>query len=280
MLDQGLPESLRDPLLFLLTKRLSAEDGSVVRRVETIRARMRARGDDRVRAYRSPEPGSAGIDTSPTARPEPGELRTIPLHWIARWVSVPAYWGSFLHLCARATRAGTILELGGCAGISGCYLASSPTCTRFVTIEGSSDLAGLAGSNLRQIADHAVVVNSLFDAGLDQILPTFADGLDLVHIDGQHEKVATLHYLERLIPHLNPGALVVFDDIHWTDDMLGAWGAVGRRPGIASTVDVGRFGLAIWGPGAARFGQHSLARFADFWGPGQRQFPDIPGPPH
>lgn len=41
------------------------------------------------------------------------------------------------------------------------------------------------------------------------------NGVDLAYIDGDHEKVATIRYFERIKPHLNPDAVVIFGDISW-----------------------------------------------------------------
>jgi len=84
-------------------------------------------------------------------------------------------------------------------------MASSQYCKRFITIEGSTQLAQLARFNLGKLVDNATVINCLFNDGMDKLFPTLESGLDMVHIDGQHEKMATLHYFERVIPHLNRG---------------------------------------------------------------------------
>jgi len=138
------------------------------------------------------------------------------------------------------------LELGSCAGISSCYLASASACQRFLTIEGSVALAAIAAANLRQVTNKAQVINSLFDEGLLEILPNLHSGLDLVYIDGHHDQAATLHYLELLRPHLNPDCLIVFDDIRLYRNMWDTWRMLCQTPGFTTVVDVGRFGLAVW----------------------------------
>ncbi|HWW76844.1 MAG TPA: class I SAM-dependent methyltransferase, partial [Pyrinomonadaceae bacterium] len=149
-------------------------------------------------------------------------------------------------LCSRSFRARTVLELGGCAGISGCYLASSEHCERFVTVEASPNLAALARDNIRQVSDRAEVVNALFDDALDEILPGLAGGIDLAFIDGHHKYETTLHYFGRLEPHLSKSALVVFDDIHLSEGMWRAWRELRRRAGFSHTVSAGRFGVCLW----------------------------------
>ena len=269
MLDDGLPERFRLPLLFLLTKSLNQENQLVVKRIEAIRSKMANLNDVYADIYPSPSPGSSVTLSSPDIRPTPGIVKKVSLTRIANTASVSTYWGVFLYLCANAKRAKTILELGACAGISGCYMASSKYCNRFITIEGSRDLAIVAESNMRQVAKNFEVVNDLFDAGLDEVLPTLKDGLDMVYFDGQHEKIATFHYFERLTPHLNRGCILVFDDIRWTSDMWEAWLTLCKWKGMAWTVDLGRYGVCMWDGIPSQPKNYHFSKFTDYWGKGK-----------
>lgn len=265
MLNDGLPVRFRLPLLFLLTKGLSLEDLFVVNRIEAVRSEIASRCDDYVNIYPSPAPGSESKFDSPNVRPEPGEVEKVPLSLIANTTSVLPYWGAFLYLCANANRAKIILELGTCAGISGCYMASGKYCNQFITIEGSHDLAMLAESNIRLVANNFFVMNALFDDGLDNILSTLRAGLDMVYIDGHHEKIATLHYLDRLARYLNTECILVFDDIRWTSDMWEAWQTICKRRGMAWTIDLGRYGICIRDGVTTQPKNYDFSKFTDLW---------------
>ena len=228
MLEDGLPQPFKTPLEFLFAQGLCHEARQAVDRVELIRSAV-------TRQTRLFE-----VANSDSEDPK----RTAAQ--IAHRSSVTSEWGTFLYLCAESFKSRTILELGSCAGISGCYLASSRYFTRFITVEGSPSLAPLAKSNIGQISDQAEVVNALFDDALDQILPTLRDGADLAYIDGHHEYEATLHYFRRLKSHLNKGALVVFDDVHWSNGMWQAWQVLKGQEGFVYTIDVGRLGICLW----------------------------------
>lgn len=246
MLADGLPVPLGRPLEFLFGGGLEPAEREVVQRVERIRAEV----------ARDPR-GFRVVNRDGVVLPLTGAQA-------AHRASINREWGTFLHLCAGSLRARTILELGGCAGISGCYLASPEHCRRFVTVEGSPELAALAGENLRRVSDAAEVVNARFDDALDRLLPTFGDGIDLAYLDGHHRYEATLHYLERLEPHLAPGALVVFDDVRLSRGMWRAWRAMEERAGFACTVDAGRFGLAVREGSAAVPTSHDLSLYLGF----------------
>lgn len=243
MLADGLPRPFQHPLEFLFNKRLSHSEWQQVSRVELIRETVE-------RQTRSFEVVN-----------REGKVCQLTASEIAHRVSVNPEWGTFLYLCSQSFGARTVLELGSCAGISGCYLASSEYCERFITAEASPALASLARANICQVANKAEVVNALFDDALDQILPTLGAGVDLAYIDGHHKYEPTLHYFRRLEPHLNKGGLVVFDDVHLSQDMWRAWEVLKRRKGFAYTVDAGRFGICFWESFSAIPVNYDLCRY-------------------
>lgn len=228
MLKNGLPSPFQIPLQYLFEKELSEDDKRIVDHVETIRGTVASRTE------------IFEVASSDTKDPS----RTAAQ--IAYQSSVTKDWGTFLYLCAKSFKAADILELGSCVGISGCYLASSKHCKRFTTIEIMPRLAALAETNLRQVSESAVVIQGSIDEKLDEILNSQNKIFDLVYIDGAHHYDPTLRYFQRLAPNLEKGALVVFDDIHWSPGMLKAWNIIREQKGFSDTIDVGRFGLGLW----------------------------------
>jgi predicted O-methyltransferase YrrM len=261
MIHQGFPDQLLRPLEFLLSPTLTKEDQLVVDKVEKIRTEFLQK-DDQYVVIRS-----SGIDDSSSSQAP--TLVERKLRWLAEIASITKYWGTFLYLCANAMKAETILELGSCAGVSSCYLASTASCKNFIAIEGSKDLSVLVESNLRQVTDHFKVVCSLFDAGLNEVLPSLESGLDLVFIDGDHTKSATLHYFHRIKPFLKKDSVLLFDDIHWSKDMWHAWKEICESPGLAFTVNLGRIGLCIWDGDEKNAQSFNLSKFTIDWGWGR-----------
>jgi predicted O-methyltransferase YrrM len=194
----------------------------------------------------------------------------------AHHASVTPEWGAFLYLAAKGICAGAILELGTSVGISGSYLASTPTCQKFTTIERSPDVAAVARGFITQMMPDAQVVTASFQDVLDTILESFGPSLDLYYVDGDHYYDSTLLYLEKAVPHLKAGALVIFDDIHWSKDMWRAWQVIREHAGFSYTIDVGRFGVCVWEGGSVIPQQHNLALYAGWlftYTPRQRRPP-------
>ena len=139
---------------------------------------------------------------------------------------------------------------------------------RHITIEGSSALADVARETLRPLGDKVRVVNALFNEALDDLLPEMKD-IDLAYIDGHHEKIATLTYFERLKPILAPGAIVLFDDISWSQDMREGWDTICQMAGMSDCVDLGAVGVCIWNPNVAKARVWDLRSMAGVSGVGK-----------
>jgi predicted O-methyltransferase YrrM len=247
MLRYGLPEYLSKPLNYLITNRLDGgRDQEIFHNIELIRSRIVERSEEKINVFSSPLPKSSGEEVTDILRPLPGEIKKLSIHQIANSVSIDSRFGPFIYLCADGCKAKTILELGACVGISACYMASASSCRKIITVEASEELAKIARANISLITSQYSVINSLFDEALDHILANTEEGIDLAWIDGHHEKIATIHYFQRLIPILNKGAVVLFDDIHWSNDMYDAWKILSKFTGFSHTIDIGRIGLGIW----------------------------------
>ena len=88
---------------------------------------------------------------------------------------------------------------------------------------------------------------------------------DVVFIDGHHDELATLHYVQTVAPFLSSEALVILDDIHLYVEMWRAWERLRSMPGVAAAVNTGRFGLLVWTGSATVARHYDLARYTGWW---------------
>lgn len=247
MLRDGLPPQLERPLRFLFDPR--TPPASRADEIEQVRAEIASR---------------TGAYTLPVT--STGHLAPPPWSKVANDISVQRRWGLFLQLCAEAAGARRVLELGSCVGISGAYLAAASTRPEVVTIEASPELAKVAQSTIARFASEAAVLQGMFEDRLPEALRgTFG----LTYVDGHHDGAATMRYVQAIAPHLEPGALIVLDDIRLYDEMADAWQTLRALPGVGAAVDVGRFGLLLWGKGEGRF--YDLSRYTGWWRVGGRR---------
>jgi predicted O-methyltransferase YrrM len=141
-----------------------------------------------------------------------------------------------LYYLTRLKRPTAVLEMGTCVGISAAYLATALKQNghgHLWTIEGSPKIADIATQTLSGLGlpSIATVVRGPFHQALAPILASRK--FDLIFVDGHHDGGATVAYFEQIKSHLSRGAVVLFDDIAWSDDMAAAWRTITRDPALA-----------------------------------------------
>jgi predicted O-methyltransferase YrrM len=231
----GLPTALEEPLRWLAAGELGGEDRRRVEQVERLRAELAAQPRSVPNVYGG---------TSTLAR-------------LTEVASIDRRFGTLLYLCAKAIGARAILELGACLGIGTAYMGSAG-CEQIVSIEATPERAEIARRTAREANDGAEIVVGRFDDALPGVLDEVDPGLDMAWIDGNHRRDATLRYLETIRPRLNVGAIVAFDDIRWSREMIEAWRTLQRADGFSHNIDLGRIGLGVWGGAGAAPRVHDL----------------------
>jgi len=201
---------------------------------------------------------------------------------IARHAAKPAKLGRLLYRIARYYRCRCVVELGTSLGLSTGYLAGGaggdagvvgrvrqrdhrPMVddlggARIWTIEGAPAVAAVAADDLRQLGlDHVQLVVGNFDERLEEVLAS-AGEVDLVFVDGNHRKEPTLRYFHLLMKRCAPGAIFIFDDIHWSREMEEAWAAICADPRVFMTIDLFFIGVVVFRE-EFKVPQHFVIRF-------------------
>jgi len=244
LIDSGLPVEMKPTLDFLIGSNRDQEAEIAADEIEKRRAEIASEGSKEVNIWFSPKPKSAVHNTDNGNSPTPGKIRKRTMERIAT-TGKNRRWGTVLHLLAKSFKSNTVFELGSCAGISACYLSSAPSVKKLITVEGSENLARIAEESLARFSGKAKVVNSLFDDAIDNELPLLEGKIDYAYIDGHHEKNATIHYFDKLLPYMAENGLVVFDDISWSYDMREAWDILRKREELSHAMDLGVIGVCI-----------------------------------
>jgi len=164
----------------------------------------------------------------------------------------PAKLAQLIHRLANEFQPRNIVELGTCLGITTAYLARAIPSARVISIEGCPQTASIARENLEKL--HIQNVNVL-TGNFDKILPEFIakeKTLDLVFVDGNHRKEATLHYFDLCLPALHNESVMIFDDIYWSKGMKEAWQQIKDHPRVTVTIDLFWIGLVFFRKGQAR----------------------------
>lgn len=168
---------------------------------------------------------------------------------IARQAGSSAAQGQMLFRLANYWAPRTMLELGTSVGIGAMYLALAAREARFVTLEGSPEIAHVARTNLDWLglAANAEVREGAFEQTL---LTTLRDlqMLDFVFFDGNHRAEPTLRYFEDCLAFAHEKTVFVFDDAHWSEGMAEAWLQIKNHPRVTLTIDFFELSLAFFAP--------------------------------
>jgi predicted O-methyltransferase YrrM len=136
-----------------------------------------------------------------------------------------------------------VLELGTSLGISALHFANGYQKSRVISIEGDPAIATLAQANFNEFqASNIRLVVGNFDDKLVQVLSEL-DEVDMVFLDGNHRKLATLEYLDLIVPKLSSEAIVIVDDIYWSSDMKSAWDTILAKYDFDLGIDLFHFGI-------------------------------------
>lgn len=125
-------------------------------------------------------------------------------------VSSDAGW--FMHLMTKMHNPHRILEVGCNIGYSALWVGSAMAPDAHIdTLEIDPAIAMQAEDNFRSVglSDR---IHIHVGAALD-VIPTLWDGYDMVFIDAVKEEY--MAYVEMILPKLNPGAIILVDNVLW-----------------------------------------------------------------
>jgi predicted O-methyltransferase YrrM len=70
--------------------------------------------------------------------------------------------------------------------------------------------------------------------------------IDLVFVDGNHRKNATLEYFDFFLSKRTNNSIFIFDDIHWSVEMEEAWKLIQQHDSVTMTIDLFFIGLVLF----------------------------------
>jgi len=128
-----------------------------------------------------------------------------------RYLNVPQNDGRLLRLLAESTNAKQVVELGTSTGYSAIWLgmALQKTGGKLTTYEIDAGRAAAARANFKKagLADIITVI----EGDAHEKLTQFKDPVDIVFLDA--DKEGYIDYLNKLLPQLRPGGLIIAHNI-------------------------------------------------------------------
>ncbi|MCH9664099.1 MAG: class I SAM-dependent methyltransferase [Gammaproteobacteria bacterium] len=187
-----------------------------------------------------------------------GVERARSLGAMSRRSSKP-YRGALLLLkLLRQTQPEHCLELGSGVGITAAYQAAALELNghgHLVTLEGPASIAAVAEATIAERGHGRVSVQAgRWQDTLEAVLAA-NQPIDFAFIDGHHDRDASLGYFEAILPALSEGAVLILDDIRWSQGMLEAWTTISAHPRVEVSVDLVDTGL-VYITGAPQRAEH------------------------
>lgn len=145
-------------------------------------------------------------------------------------------------ILGRHLKSKVILELGTSLGISTGYLKTLNPDSNIISMEGNHELLNIAKENN---ADSIHFIQGNINETLPQTLKTM-DHVDLVIMDANHTKEATLQYFNQIKSKCHNNSCVVLDDIYWSQGMDEAWSAIKSDPIVSDSIDLYDLGILLF----------------------------------
>jgi predicted O-methyltransferase YrrM len=156
-------------------------------------------------------------------------------------VRTSATMGSLYSSLVRNLQPQTIVEFGSAFGVSGMYFLAGMDDYpggQLLTFEPNEIWRNIAASNLAQISNRFVSIAGTFEENIDRALPP-SKKIDFAFIDAIHTKEFVDAQLEIVIARSNEHAIIILDDISFSDSMRECWYAASRDDRFAASLALG-----------------------------------------
>ena len=169
-------------------------------------------------------------------------------------------YAQMLYRLARHYQPQSIVELGTSLGLTAAYFSEACPAADITTIEGSRSIFSLARENLAGLCcENVESVHGNFDVVLRDVLAKHKS-VDLAYIDGNHRYEPTMNYFSQFLKKSHSGTILVFDDIHWSEEMEKAWKEIKEHPSVQYTIDIFFLGFVFFRE-EFKVRQHFVVRF-------------------
>ncbi|SMC45230.1 O-methyltransferase [Moheibacter sediminis] len=178
-----------------------------------------------------------------------GSDSTAKVKFISKQAASPEIWAKFHYALAKNLKAKNYLEIGTNLGVSCSYIISALKENddfNFVTMEGIQALCEISQKQFSTLTDEKnfKIIQGLYENTFPQVLDLPFD-FDVIFIDGNHQKSPTLHYFESLKSKINSPAVVVFDDINWSEEMKEVWAIIKNDSIVNYAIDLYKLGIVL-----------------------------------
>ncbi len=179
---------------------------------------------------------------------------------IARSSLKPKKFSQLLFRIVHYYKPQNILELGTSLGITTSYLSFANPGATVTTMEGAPEVAAVAKNNFDQLLLSGIkIIEGNFDETLPKVLSREST-ISFAFIDGNHRKQPTLKYFYQLLNKSTESTILIFDDIHWSEEMEQAWDEIKQHSSVTLSIDLFFIGIVFFRT-EQKIKQHFSIRF-------------------
>ena len=149
-----------------------------------------------------------------------------------------------LYRLSKYFKPNSVLELGTSLGMATSALSLGNPDATITTIEGCPETASIAKQQFNDFNFNNI--NLIVNNFNDELETLQKQKFDLIYIDGNHQKEATLNYFNSLLETVNNNSLIILDDIHWSKGMTEAWETIKLNKKVTVTIDTFFWGFVFF----------------------------------
>ncbi len=156
-------------------------------------------------------------------------------------VRTSAKFGNLYTYLVQKNKPNIIVEFGTAFGVSGMYFLAgleSNNQGQLLTFEPNDIWRKTAEQNLSKIGSRFNSILGTFEEKIDYNLPE-NQSIDIAFIDGIHSKEFVIPQLEIIMDKASERAIIILNDINFSDSMKDCWSEVSKDPRFSSSVDLG-----------------------------------------
>src|SRR3954470_8246518 len=153
-------------------------------------------------------------------------------------VRVAAAIGRFFTWLASMRRNPQIVEIGTAFGISGMYWLAGIGQGHLYTFDPNPDWGSIARENLHRVSTNFTLAVDTFENAGPRLVESAS--VDIAFIDAIHMPEVVQRQFDMLKPAMKSSALVLFDDICFSEGMRTCWSEIASSPHVTASATLGR----------------------------------------
>ncbi|MCK5564812.1 MAG: class I SAM-dependent methyltransferase [Planctomycetes bacterium] len=147
--------------------------------------------------------------------------------------------GRFFSWLCQKKKPSIIVEFGTAFGVSGMYWLAGLELNkngRLLTFEPNEQWAKIAKANMESISNRFDLTVGTFEENIDFVLND--QKIDMAFIDAIHSGEFVLPQFKLVMERSSKKAIVVFDDIDYSEDMKDCWNTIANSDQAAASLEV------------------------------------------